>query len=218
MARAGDWLESRDDEAIGAGENLALLGNELIQFADVLPLGGGRFRLSRLVRGVRGTEWAMSAHSEGENFLLIDPKRLRRVPLSRAQIGARMEVAATGLADSNHLPKELIITGEAMRPPSPVRLRAALDAEGNLQCRWIRRSRLGWAWLDGVDVPLGCAAECYRVILTGSDGMVELQTGETEAIFTAAQVATVGTGVAQVDAVQVGDFAISRPASLLLTI
>jgi hypothetical protein len=48
--------------------------------------------------------------------------------------------------------------------------------------------------------------------------MVELQTGETEAIFTAAQVATVGTGVAQVDAVQVGDFAISRPASLLLTI
>jgi hypothetical protein len=218
LARSSDWLESRDDDAIAAGDNLALLGSELVQFANVTPLGSGRFRLSRLVRGRRGTEWAMALHSEGEMFLLLETVKLRRLPLTRAQTGGRMKVVAVGLADSAQTPKEIVIAGEALRPPSPVRLRAWFDGAGNLECHWVRRSRLGWAWLDGVDVPLGCATETYRVSLSGTAGHVELETSAPQAVFSAAQVAAVGNGDVNVQAMQVGDFGVSRPASFLLTI
>jgi hypothetical protein len=48
------WLEGRSDDALAAGANLAQLGDELIQFGDAEPLDGGRFRLSRLLRGRMG--------------------------------------------------------------------------------------------------------------------------------------------------------------------
>src|SRR5206468_2344903 len=54
----GQWLTSCDDDALAAGENLVVLGSELIQFGNALSLGRGRFRLSRLLRGRGGSEWA----------------------------------------------------------------------------------------------------------------------------------------------------------------
>src|SRR3546814_7587997 len=38
--------------------------------------------------------------------------------------------------------------------------------------RWIRRSRAGWRWLDGVDVPLAEEREAYRLTLAGTPGTV----------------------------------------------
>lgn len=48
------WLESRDDDALVAGANLAMLGSELIQFGDARPLGDRRFRLSRFFARAAG--------------------------------------------------------------------------------------------------------------------------------------------------------------------
>lgn len=55
-------LEDADDARLLAGANLAVLGDELIQFGRAEPLGGARWRLSRLVRGRRGTSWAAAMH------------------------------------------------------------------------------------------------------------------------------------------------------------
>jgi hypothetical protein len=33
--------------------------------------------------------------------------------------------------------------------------------------QWVRRSRAGWPWTDGVDAPVGEEAERYRVTLIG---------------------------------------------------
>ena len=99
-----------------------------------------------------------------------------------------------------------------------MRLRAWFDGAGNLECHWVRRSRLGWDWLDGVDVPLGCATETYRVSLSGTVGHVALETSAPQAVFSAAEVAAVGNGDVNVQAMQVGDFGVSRPASFLLAI
>ncbi len=46
LANPDDWLESRDDDALAAGENLAIIGSEIVQFGNALPLGNRRFRLS----------------------------------------------------------------------------------------------------------------------------------------------------------------------------
>jgi hypothetical protein len=51
------WLQSATDPALANGANLALIGDELIQFGAAEPIGNNRFRLSRLLRGRLGTEW-----------------------------------------------------------------------------------------------------------------------------------------------------------------
>lgn len=73
------WLVSCDDAALAEGANLALVGAELIQFGQADPIGAGQFRLSRLVRGIRGTE--VAAHSIGEQFLLVESGALKPIAL-----------------------------------------------------------------------------------------------------------------------------------------
>lgn len=213
LVHLDDWLQSCDDDALGAGENLAMIGSELVQFGDAVAIGPGRFRLSRLLRGRRGTEWAATLHSPGETFLLLDARSLQRIDLSDGHIGATIKAIARGIADTGATSVDLVVSGEALRPPSPVHLTAQLDAAGDLQCSWCRRSRLGWAWIDGVDAPLGAWSELYRLRLQGSASLIEVDTTAPVASFTAAQVASLG-GSPTLSVQQVGDLAVSRPATL----
>ena len=73
------WLVSCDESALDEGANLALLGGELIQFTTADALGSGQFRLSGLVRGVRGTE--VASHAAGDRFLLIEAQALKPIAL-----------------------------------------------------------------------------------------------------------------------------------------
>lgn len=218
LVNPDQWLESRDDDALVSGDNVAILGSEMIQFGDVAPLGGGLFRLSRLLRGRRGTEWAMGEHAVGESFVLIDPQRLQNMPLTSMQVGAAITVTPQGLADSSANAVSLIVSGEALRPPSPVHLQAGLSVAGDLLCSWCRRSRLGWAWIDSVDVPLGCSSEQYRIQIAGPSGSIELETNSPSATFSQPQLQGIGAGQITVTVTQVGDLAESRPASLQLAL
>jgi len=217
VALVGDaWLESRDLGTLIDGANLALLGNELIQFSSAIALGEGRFRLSRLLRGRRGTEWAMGLHEPGERFVLLERAALFPLALTTAQIGARVRVTPRGLADGQAQPAELFITGEAMRPLSPVRLRATILPDGRLECSWTRRSRRGWSWLDFVDAPFDSAAELYRLTVQGAASVLTVETGRTNARFEVSEIAGLGSGDLEISVVQVGDLAVSRPARLTL--
>jgi len=109
------WLTSCDDAALAAGSNLAIIGSELVQFGDVTPLGSGRFRLARFLRGRRdGTETALSTHTIGEIFCLIDSGSLQPIPLPISSIGK--EVSA-------EIPRgesvSLIVSPRADAIPSP---------------------------------------------------------------------------------------------------
>lgn len=214
---AGHWLESRDDEALANGANLAVLGDELIQFGLAEPLGARRFRLSRLLRGRRGTEWAMGAHHAGEAFVLIDANAMQPVELALEALGAEIAVRPAGLADADAVPARRTVTGEALRPPSPVHLKAEIMAAG-VQVRWVRRSRAGWAWLDGMDSPLGESLERYRVRVTGSADSLTIETGTADVTLTAAQLSVLGAGVATISVTQLGDTSESRPASTTINL
>ncbi len=71
-------LLSCDDEALAAGANLALLGEEYFQFAEARPEAPGTWVLSGLLRGRMGSEEAIADHAAGEPFVLIDPRRMSR--------------------------------------------------------------------------------------------------------------------------------------------
>src|SRR3546814_573028 len=92
----GMWLEGRADESLLAGANLALIDDELVQFGHVEQLGGHRFRLSRLLRGRRGTEWASADHEAGGRFILIEPAVTGVTDLPVSRLGSSIRFRGTG--------------------------------------------------------------------------------------------------------------------------
>lgn len=201
------WLTSCDNDALAAGTNLAVLGREVLQFGTATSLGGGKFRLSRLLRGRGGTEWAQADHAIGEAFCLLKPGAFRPVALPTWMIGAEVRATMAGSEAAR------LFTGETLRPLSPVNLRAEF-AGGELRLRWTRRSRAGLAWIDGVDVPLGESSERYLVRITGPVGSIEIPVATPELVVDASAMASVGMGTVAIQVIQVGDFASSRPEKL----
>lgn len=211
LVDADQWLTSCDDAALAGGGNLALIGGELIQFAEAVPLGSGRFRLARLLRGRGGTEWAANGHVEGEPFVLVERDTLQAIALPVSASGA--EITATSGAATCRV----MMSAESVKPPSPVRLGASVQANGDLQLGWTRRSRQGWPWIDEIDAPLGEAREQYRVTLSGTAGSAEFVSGEPQLTVDALSLAAVG-GSVTVEVRQIGDLAASRPAQLNITL
>lgn len=118
---ADQWLVSCDDDALAGGTNLALLGDELLQFADAEPLGPGHFRLTRFLRGRYATSWAMGLHASGDLFLIIDPAALQRIALPTSARdttvtascrSVRGTATASRLVDGRSLRSGLFIGGE----------------------------------------------------------------------------------------------------------
>lgn len=76
---------------------------------------------------------------------------------------------------------------------------------------WTRRSRLGWLWPAGSEVPLGESSERYRLTLSGSAGTLTFEAFEPELLIPAGNLGGM-TGNVTISVVQVGDYAESRPA------
>ena len=69
---ASGSLEQSTMENILEGKQYAIIGNEIIQFVDVeVDVIRGTFILSKLLRGRRGTEWAIGTHAKNEIFSLL---------------------------------------------------------------------------------------------------------------------------------------------------
>lgn len=147
---------------LAMGANRALLGMEIIQFGSAVPLGSGRWRLGRLLRGRGGTEAAIGEHLVGERFVLLDTCN---VALDPAVVGESLGslIVAAGRGDDTPVTAPIALAGIALRPLSPVHPRAAFQPDGTLDLHWTRRARGGWLWRDGVELPVFEQAERYRV-------------------------------------------------------
>ena len=207
------WLTSCDDHALAEGVNLATIGSELIQFAQAIPLGTGRFRLARLLRGRGGTDWATASHATDETFCLLDSNSLMPLDLPVWTRGSVLTVT-----DASGSSASVAFEAECVRPLSPVDLHADSEASGALVLSWTRRSRAGFAWVDEVDAPLGETQEQYRVIITGTAGSFELIAEQPTLTVAAADIAWVGSGAAVIQVRQLGDWAASRPAEITIAL
>lgn len=205
-------------QALDAGANAALIGDELVQFARAEPLGGARWRISGFWRGRRGTEGAMGAQAAGTRFVLIDQAALLAVDLPPGTIGRVVDASASGVGDAAPVPASADVTGRSVAPPAPEHARVAMLGDGGLQIGWMRRSRTGWAWRDGVDAPLGEEREAYRLTITRGDGVVRtIETAIPGWTYPAGALADDrSAGPVSLAVVQIGTLAASVP--LIMTI
>lgn len=213
LARPDMILADADGAALAAGVNLAMAGDELIQFGRAERLGGARWRLSRLWRGRRGTE-AAAMQVTGDRFVLIDADTLALRDLPPSAIGSSVAVLAQGAGDGSGAGEAAAgVTGIALVPPSPVHFMAVPQPDGGALLRWVRRSRNGWGWIDGADAPLGEASERYRVTVTPAGGAA----WTAELVASGMRIPPEARAITLHIAVQqIGTHGLSRPATLIL--
>ena len=215
-------LSGADEAGLAQGRNLCLAGRELLQFSRVVQTGEASFRLEGLRRGLFGTEWAMTSHAAGEPFLLLDEERLAD-PLtgqgSGLEIGSSLRVAAIGVGDSEPAEAVLTISGEAVMPPAPVHVAVDADGAGGWRIGWTRRSRNGWRWVSGADVPISEDREAYELrVLAGTEIVRRVIIDQPVWTYDAGMLAADGggSGVRVVEIRQAGSYALGRPARVLL--
>ncbi|MBF0562137.1 MAG: hypothetical protein HQL37_08975, partial [Alphaproteobacteria bacterium] len=80
----GDFSSAASELDVLNGANAVILGDEILQFATVLEISAGVYRLSNLLRGRRGSEWACGTHAIGERMVTLDPTTIQRVTLASA--------------------------------------------------------------------------------------------------------------------------------------
>ncbi|MCB1955226.1 MAG: hypothetical protein H6948_16180 [Zoogloeaceae bacterium] len=163
-------LVSVSDEQLFAGANLALIGAELVQFGLAELIAPATYRLSRLLRGRRASEAAMTGHGVGEDFTLLTS--LAFVPLPLALLGSERayKVVPIGGAIEDEGTIAFTATGRTLKPWAPINIRGARDSSGNLAITWQRRSRVGAEMSNEAgDIALDEPVESYRIeVLDGA--------------------------------------------------
>ncbi|KRC79976.1 phage tail protein [Sphingomonas sp. Root241] len=214
LANGAMLLHDADTAALAAGANLAMVGAELLQFAHAVPLGGRRWRLSGLWRGRRGTEDAIGGQLAGDRFVLLEPDTLVMLDLSMQAVGTSARVLAQGVGDEDAAGAEAFMTGISIVPPAPVHVGIDDLPDGSAEIRWVRRSRLGWDWIDGVDAPLGEESERYQVTIERAENPPQVaETPEPRfALSSEERIAATRIVVRQI-----GSHGLSRPATLELS-
>ncbi|MCF8473067.1 MAG: phage tail protein [Emcibacter sp.] len=172
-------------EAVLNGANIAWVGGEIIQFQQAVLEPDGRYRLSGLLRGRRGTEHFVSNHVISEIFILLTETTTSISALNFSDIGKirHFKAVTVGGRVEDVLPLEYQYDAEVLKPFSPVHAQGVRDSIGNLTITWIRRSRISGEWLDNADVPLGELYEKYDVEILNGSNVVRILTSEMPEIL-----------------------------------
>ncbi|WP_169545019.1 phage tail protein [Sneathiella aquimaris] len=163
MLNGEDRLEEVTRDLLLSGANAMLLGQEIIQFQSVALQPDGRYLLSNLLRGRRGTEGAMQAHRVGDVGILLQPEILGRdiAPLSMLETTLQFKAVGAGQLTEDVRPSFKKLTGNDLKPYAPVHFSAVRSVSG-ITFQWQRRTRIGGGALSG-NVPLSEAYEAYEI-------------------------------------------------------
>ncbi len=112
-------------QVLDSGANACRIGDEVLQFRVATLVSTGVYRLSGLLRGRRGTEWAQVDHGMGERFVSLVPASLRRVTLTTSDFDATryFRGITLGRRASTADIEELTYGGIDKKPFAPVDVR-----------------------------------------------------------------------------------------------
>lgn len=154
-------LASATELAVLNGTNEALVGSEIIRFKTATLIAPRTYRLSGLLRGRRGTEWAMASHTATEVFVML--WAVQDHAMSAADLGLvrhfKAPTIGQALADADEV--VFVAPGRRNKPFAPVHVGGGRNGAGDVAIHWTRRTRLGGAWRPGGDALLGESSESY---------------------------------------------------------
>jgi hypothetical protein len=172
-------LASISDAQVLEGGNAAAVQNadgawEILQFANAELVDGQTWRLSRLLRGQAGSEFAMAGPlPAGAPFVVLGA---HMVPIAAGlDMLARpmqLRIVASGRNHDDPTAVALTVTpgDTALKPLAPVHVAAVRGGDG-IHISWVRRTRIdGDGW--GIEVPLGEQSEAYALEIVSGGAVV----------------------------------------------
>jgi hypothetical protein len=172
---------------------------EIVQAGHAELIAPGRYRLTRLLRGQRGTEHAMGHPAPTGARVVLLNEALTPLPIPEADIGIpfnwRIGPARHPVSSDTFVAVSFTPGGEGLRPFSPVHVDQPWrrpHVPGDLTLRWTRRARALAAdsW-PGMEVPLTEEREAWLVeILDGVAVRRSLEANTNSVTYTAAQQTT----------------------------
>jgi hypothetical protein len=205
-------LFSLEDLFVLAGGNTCAIRNadgqwEILQFATAELIAADQYKLTRLLRGQLGSEYAMrSPVAAGAPFVLLDTTVMQSsiaVTERHNPWNWKWGPSTKTIDDPTYQVTSFSFDGVGLRPYSPVQLAGSRDP-GTLDwtLSWIRRTRIDGDNWEAPDVPLGEEVELYDVdIINIGSGAVMRTTRVTQPRFvytSAMQVADFGSDQVQV--------------------
>jgi hypothetical protein len=173
----GNAPTSDTDLNVLNGSNVAIMypSLEVIQFSSVTTNVDGTITLSRLLRGRRGTDTFTGNHTVGETvfFPLLGGVIHEQVSLSLLNLLRYYKGITVGAdLNSNTVSQQVTLQGRDLMPYAPASFYAHKSGS-DLLLTWIRRTRIGGAWLDGSGlVNLAEDNESYDLVIKNASGTV----------------------------------------------
>ena len=152
-------------------------------------VGTGRYSLTHLLRGQRGTEDAIGNPTPAGARVVILNTAIQPLPIAEADLGLpwNWRIGPGNAAPTDAIMQALIFTpsGRGLVPFSPAQARMRREANGDLAIRWIRRDRALSAdsWVLA-DAPMSEAAESYDLEILNGGTVVRTVSGLTSPAFT----------------------------------
>ncbi len=186
----GDLASASDIAVLNGANRIALRSAsgawEVAAFAEASEVASGRWRLTRLLRGLAGTEDAMAAGAvEGSEVVLLDGGVVP-IGLRDEERGLQLNwiVEAEGAQISRVGPFAFSGGLRAQMPLAPVHLRGRRGLDG-VRLTWMRRGRVDADGWDAADIPLDEPFERYRIeIVSGAETRRTIEVGEAAYLYT----------------------------------
>ena len=170
LVRSDDGLLS-DSSLAGmmSRRNLAVIGNEIVNFSQVDEVEEGSWSVSNFLRGRKGTQ--TSSHAIGTRFVLLDGAIF--VPADLVLLNRTITFRATtfGRPVDEATIVNFTFTGQSQRERAPAYLQAYKDG-ADAVISWQGVGRLG----GGVNVAMGASFTGYRVTITDGATTQEFDT------------------------------------------
>lgn len=184
-----------------ASINNIMIGAELVRFRTATFVSTGIYTLSGLLRGQKGTEWAMSGHTSSDVVVLIQTAGMRYVAIDLPSLSAERfyKGVTSGKSLASVSSESFTCEGVSLKPLAPVNVRRTVGAANQITVTWDRRTRLACTFTGapGIAVPLGELTEAYEVdvvLIAGSVLKRTLTASSASAIYTAAMQTADGIG------------------------
>lgn len=181
-----DTLTSASQADVLGGANAAAIGAdgrwEIIQFKSAVHQVGSIYALTGLLRGRRGTEWAVGSSQAGDEFVMLGGTV--RTPLDLTLVNKEYQYKSVGAGSTLDDALTELFTGHgvALRPFSPAYFNAVRNATtGAWSFTWLRRGRIGQTLQSGVDVALNETTEDYELKIMAGDTVLRTISSSTEA-------------------------------------
>jgi len=145
------------------GANPLLVGDEIIQFVTAVLNADGTYTVSTLLRGRRGTEGFSGTHVINERVVVLSASTVLRVDVDLSDHLITFFYKALTLGSSQFSSKTIqqVLNLRSQMPYAPSHVKGTRPANDWL-FTLIRRTRVGGAWRDFVDVPLSEGSENYE--------------------------------------------------------